>query len=414
MIAVHQRQFDAARERLMGILKDHPDRLDVMLRMARLEQAANQGEEALSWLERAVAAHPQLPITHLYLSRFLLLTRDAAKAAETAAAALERFPKEPSLLEVLGQAQLAAGRREEAIGTLGTLVEVRPDVAQSHLLLANAYGSIGDREKQRSALEKALSVQPGNPAARLEMARFLVQQRELTDAQMRVDQLMREFPNSPAVLELAGNLVTAKGNAADAVRIYERLWQAAPSTNSTLLLATAKWRAGDGEGALSTLEKWVSQNPRDVPARAFLASQYTAVERYGEAKTLLTALVTEVPDSATFHNDLAWVLLKIGDLEGATSHADRAVQLEPGNPLIMDTLAMILLEQDQTDRAVDLLREASTRAAGNPTVLYHYALALSRAGKDDSARQILRDLVQSNRKFDERVEAETLLRKLGG
>jgi len=172
MIAVHQRQFDAAREHLTGILKDYPDRLDVMLRMAMLEQAANRSEEALSWLERAVAAHPQLPITHLYLSRFQLLTGNAAKAAEIAASALERFPKEPSLLEVLGQAQLASGRREEAIGTFRMLVEVRPDLAQSHLLLASSYGSIGDREKQRSALEKALTVQPGNPAARLEMRVF--------------------------------------------------------------------------------------------------------------------------------------------------------------------------------------------------------------------------------------------------
>jgi putative PEP-CTERM system TPR-repeat lipoprotein len=414
MLAAQRHDFDLARQRLTQILKDNPDRLDTMLRLAMIEQATNHQKEAAEWLERAVAAHPDTVLPRLYLSRFKLLSGDPAKALEVAGPALERFPKEPSLLEVVGQAQLALGRAKDAVATFGNLAELRPEAASPQLSLAKAYAALGDATKQQEALEKALAVQPKDFAARSDMARFSAARRDFARARPLVDQLLQDFPNNPAALDLAGDVAIAEGKPADAVKHYEAAWKTAPSTSSTVQLARARWLAGEREVSVKLLEGWIGSHQQDAAAKTLLAAQYIQLKRLPEAKTQLASLIEQSPNSPMLRNDLAWVLYQTGDLDAALAEAKHANEAAPDSPAIKDTLGMILLARKETAEGLALIRSAAESAKNDPAIRYHYALALSQSGDVKAAREILVEVLNTQTKFDERAEAEALLKKLGG
>jgi Flp pilus assembly protein TadD len=163
---------------------------------------------------------------------------------------------------------------------------------------------------------------------------------------------------------------------------------------------------------MSLLEGWIAQHPQDGAAKAMLAGQYTALKRYPEAKSLLAKLIEEAPNSGHLHNDYAWVLQQSGDSAGALTHASRANELSPGNPLIMDTLGVVLLARNETARAVEVLRSAAA-AGDQPSVKYHYAQALHQAGDVAAARTVLTSLLATAAPFEERKEAEALLARIG-
>jgi Flp pilus assembly protein TadD len=108
------------------------------------------------------------------------------------------------------------------------------------------------------------------------------------------------------------------------------------------------------------------------------------------------------------------VLYQTGDLDGALAEAKRANEAAPNSAAVKDTLGMVLLARKETTEGLALIRSAAESAKDNPAIRYHYALALSQSGDVKAARDILVEVLGTPTKFDERPDAEALLKKLGG
>jgi tetratricopeptide (TPR) repeat protein len=70
-----------------------------------------------------------------------------------------------------------------------------------------------------------------------------------------------------------------------------------------------------------------------------------------------------LPDDSEFNNNLAFVLAKhLGDLEGATAPAEKAAELNPNDPNVLDTLGWIYLKTGRLAQAQALLQQAVDQA----------------------------------------------------
>jgi len=137
------------------------------------------------------------------------------------------------------------------------------------------------------------------------------------------------------------------------------------------------------------------------------------LKKLPEAKISFAKVVEAAPKSWPALNNLAWVLLTMGDAKGALPHAERALMLSKNRPSVMDTAGLILLKLGENDRAVKLLRGASEKVPKNPEIKLHFARALVGAGKKDEARRVLKAILAESPKFSERPKAESLLKELG-
>jgi tetratricopeptide (TPR) repeat protein len=128
---------------------------------------------------------------------------------------------------------------------------------------------------------------------------------------------------------------------------------------------------------------------------------------------MFSKVVELSPNNTLALNNLAW-LLRDDDTGKAIEYAERAMELSPKDPLVMDTLGELLLLQGQTDRSVRLFRRASEMAPSNLNIRYHLAQALVRNGDKIEAQQILQELLKENKPFRDKEAAKELLKSLAG
>ena len=118
---------------------------------------------------------------------------------------------------------------------------------------------------------------------------------------------------------------------------------------------------------------------------------------------------------ARLSQDFAWfspVLDRQLKDKRAREYAEKANELKPDHPVILDTLGWLLVEAGQHEQGIELLQRALTLAPEAADTRYHLAQALVRSGKLAHARRELESLLSSNARFAHEAEARALLAKL--
>jgi predicted Zn-dependent protease len=111
-------------------------------------------------------------------------------------------------------------------------------------------------------------------------------------------------------------------------------------------------------------------------------------------------------------NNLAYAYYKLKDAR-ALSVAEQAHQAVPDNPVVLDTLGLILTRDGDPKRALDLLEQAVKRQPNQPEFRLHLAAALHKTGNNERAKAELTQLLQKYASFPEREQAVALLKAIG-
>lgn len=81
------------------------------------------------------------------------------------------------------------------------------------------------------------------------------------------------------------------------------------------------------------------------------------------------------------------VLAKQGDFKGAIAYYEEALRLAPGQPSVINNLAMALAAEGEPQKAEPLLRRAASDPGADPKVHQNLALVLNLQGKSREAEQ---------------------------
>jgi tetratricopeptide (TPR) repeat protein len=108
-------------------------------------------------------------------------------------------------------------------------------------------------------MDRALTLNPGNPALQQQFAMGLIQNRQFAEAEKHLNAIR----NQPAVLPALAFCVLFQGDRARATGIYDQYLNSLPSKYAKTLLG-ASWQAhtGDLNGAIASLDKAQFQDPR--------------------------------------------------------------------------------------------------------------------------------------------------------
>jgi putative PEP-CTERM system TPR-repeat lipoprotein len=412
-LALQQKNNKQAVELYQKILKDNPKSVLTLISLSEISFSEGNLDESQKYLEQAVEAEPKSLQARIILANFYLQFGQSAKALATLNEIRTDYPSNKEFLASFIPAQLKEKDNKNALNSALELVKAAPDAALSHNLLARAYAANGDLKNTKASLDNSLRIDPNFVNSRIDMVQVLTRENKQADAQKFLSSLAAQYPKSLEVLGLQAWLHIQQQKPKEAAKIYSLILEKAPNTDIAIKLAQAQWVANENTAALATLEAWIKQHPAAAFARYIYAGFLAEINRPKDATVELQAILQQEPNNALVLNNLAWNL-RSENPRKAREYAEKAVALSGKTPSFLDTLAMTLLDQKDNVRALELLEQAYSYSGAhkNPNIQYHLALAYAKNNRDSDAKKALVDLLNSTAKFQERKEAEQLLKSL--
>jgi len=282
-------------------IETDPSSADGHRNLGQLLLARDDVAPAVAELERALELDPHDGTIPIALAQAYARQGDAERASVTAArgAHLARrlspedrlYAEQVSSLGVAsrhwmarGQALMEAGQFRRAVDELGVVLETRPDDAEVHYLVGVCHARIGDGDAAVLSLERALSLDPGQPAARRELAFVLSSGSAVVRSLPHYREALARTPDDAALLARFAEALTRAGTPEELVAVYERLALLVPRDTRVLVnLGTALGQAGEFEGAAARFREAIALDPDNADAHYRLGVALEALSRRREA-----------------------------------------------------------------------------------------------------------------------------------
>lgn len=366
-----------ARARYLGILKVAPAHIDAMLELARLEESQAHPAQALRWIEKARSAAGRDIRPPLALNAFYLRQGQPKQALDAAKDAHARAPDNPYALLALAQSHIAVGNGDNARGVLRRLTQVAAFNPERLTATAALQMQIGDLESARYTLSKALLADASYLPARAQHVRLDLQNGKVGEAEKRAQMLLGETRGGAEAQRVIGEIRMTQKRYADAVSAYRAALAKESSEASAFGLYDALMASKQAAEAVALMSDWHARHPQNRLAAHALAEACMASQDTLRARDVYTNLVRTDARDARAHNNLAHVLLQLGDAR-ALAHAEQAHALAPRQPQVNDTLGWVLVQQGQIEKGLRYLREAALRAPDNQEIQAHLSATLAR------------------------------------
>lgn len=395
---VKESRFDAALARLTQLLARTGDDSDVLFELGVIERAAKRPAQAIRQWQRAddiqrVDPRPGLALVELHVEQ-----QQVPRAIEIAKALASKYPDNLAVQIILGQALLAGGNQADArqIFQVATRIsgfdpDIQLRIGRLQLQAANPDGAVYNAQKALQArgddaLALALLVEA--ETRRGDSAR--------ADAALKI--LNAKHAGSNVTLLTGANLAMARGQYAAAAAGYRAVASREPTTAIAINVAHAHIAAGESVKAVAYLQQWLKARPQDQSARKALAEAQSKVGDYPGARQTYSVILSAEPEDPLTLNNMAVVLLRLGDSAQAGVLAAKAYKITPAVPEIADTLGWSLARQGKDEEALRYLREARLRSPTNGEIRFHLATVLFRLGRTGEAREELAAAMNSPRK----------------
>ena len=374
-------QQDGNTEGALGLLEDNPPQegeIAPILLRARLLAALDRGDEAMPLLEKNLKKIPDDKRLRLTYARMLVEQNRMDDAKVQFATLVQQYPDDDELRYSLALVCLEGKAWDEAYSYLQELVERGSHVDSARLNLGRIAEERGDPQ---AALDEYAQVGPGTD--------FL-----------------------PAQLRQADILI-ANGRADEASRRLAEARDAQPDYAIQLYLIEAETLANNDktQSAWLVLQNAIKQNPDDLNllyTRSMLAEKR---DDLAQMEKDLRAILAREPNNAMALNALGYTLSdRTTRFDEARVLIERAHQLNPEDPAVLDSLGWVNYRLGNLDDAERYLRSALERFPDHE-VAAHLGEVLWANGKQREARKIWGKALQEQP--DSPILRSTILRLTG-
>ena len=410
-MALAEENYDLARQYYNEILQHNSGHMPTRMKFAA--SLALEGREAdmLDYLQSTLKDYPRAMEPRLVKARYAIANGEPEKALPLLEELSEEQKQHPDAVVTLASMELATARYNQAVVTLGKLIEQFPDVSQYRYMRAKAYAGLGDMGDFREDLERTVEMDPNHFYAKIALTRLALLSNQSESFEANLVELKEMAPDNPDVMKLAVVSAQRSGDNEQALQLLETILEREPSSANVIALASHRQAGGDTEAAIVQLQQWLQTHKDDIPVRSRLAEVYGSNNQVGGVVYQYEKILNIEPDNVIALNNLAWYLLD-DDPEKALGYAERAIDLSPDSSSVLDTLALAQLRNGNVAGARRSIDRALEIAPQSPDIRFHHAQVSAEEGKTQTAIKALNDLLLEHPDFSERTRLEVLLEHL--
>ncbi len=413
-ILIAQQNYQDAKNIAIALSDVREDDVTVLMLLARANAGLKEYEDAISRLERVLEKDIDNLQAMEIKAAIHVQMGDLEKAIRQFGSAIRTAPEQPRYHMKRVELMLANNQVERARREFKEIADL---IATDPVLLSEfsrIQMQAEDPEGAQESITKAYQLMPNSPSLAIRYIRLHLATKNLAAAQKVLNSWLKKFPTSEEFLILSGDLAIQKQQNEQASKAYLKALEYTPS--SSLALAKLYQTTKIGVGSEAFEEKANSlliTYPDYHLARNLLADYYLDQNRFDEALQRYTELleVDNLSNRAVILNNVANIYLE-RDLKKAKTFIEQAIEIDNGNPSILDTHGWILAKQGDIESALNVLRRAYAMDSDQPANLYHLAYTLSKLNRKDEAKQYAEKALQNDTRFAEREATMALLETL--
>jgi tetratricopeptide (TPR) repeat protein len=320
--------------------------------------ASRDSGAAEAAFSRAFAAQPGLPAALFGMAKVRVQLKDAKGAEAWIAKTLAAVPRHAGALLLHADLLLSqGGSSKPAQALLKQVVGLGSSAAPSELSLAMALlGQTllneGENNQAHDLFEKALRLNPENPAACLGMGQFLSSARQYTEAVGQFRRAQSLDPTNIRAASFVARTVIAMGKPLEARTALQDIIKVAPDAPEIpLLQGMVDEAVGNLETAERYLKEAVRKNPTDFETYQHLSQIYLRQSKPEEALRILEEAETKIPVSPRVRNAAGLVHYSAKRLDQARTKFEEALSLDPSLNEARFNLSRVLAGQGKLEEA---------------------------------------------------------------
>jgi protein O-GlcNAc transferase len=268
-----------------------------------------------------------------------------------------------------GTTALSHDDLKTALADFQSVTHLAPSAEQGHSALGAVLVRLGQTTEGIFELEKALTMQPHDSSAQLNLALAYIQSEQF----------------------------------AKALPLFARLEASAQGARQPLpaavLASYARALAASGQfkTAAARMKEAITRDPKDADLRNELGTIYAQQGDWPNARLAFSAAIESRPDFATAHLRLGLCLQELHQA-GALDELKEASKLAPNDPVAALELGKTLAAAGQDDAAVTVLQRATDLDPASTSAAYQLGLVLERLDRVQQAIPLLQRAVDANPK----------------
>lgn len=380
---------NAVAEAALGeILKKDPASVPALATFYIVKRKQDKHEEGLEPVIAALAASPQNEALAVLLGRMYLSVKDWDNAL-SALSNIEPGPESSAeFFDAKGQALLRSNKVNDAEAHYDTWLSLFPSAKQAvlgKLLLLDSQNKFS----QGLDLSKAFLAKRDDIQLDLLNTHFLIMTGDYKQAREAYDRTPDKLLELPFVKGFEAKLLLSEGKAADALPFAKAAYEGLPNSRNLIVYLNALELTGQDKQGFDLLQNHVQQKPTDLAAKMLLAERQISSDENQAIATYEDSLTLN-PNNFVVLNNLAYLYMQGDRLDEAKQHALKAVEIRPENAAALDTLAQILVAQNDYEAALVYYDRAINDEMKNEEIYLNYIETLLVAEKSRLARRYLK------------------------
>ncbi|MGR3912969.1 MAG: tetratricopeptide repeat protein, partial [Gammaproteobacteria bacterium] len=375
-------------QRFHAIIAENPDQAALHWIAALLAHALQEAGAAAESIDAALQIRPGWQSAAMFKIAQLAATSISAMR-DFAEGFLRAYPEAVDTRIQYAQLLLGAGRAKSALAHFTTVLRRQPDTPAALLAAGIAYAQLRNHEAAAAHFRMFLNAHPRHDQARLHIAEAETEIGNFDDAIAILHEISAPQYALDVQLQLARVSAARYGYQGGIARMLQLRPGNEEERIRIVLAQDALLREYDKpELSMKIYAHALTQSPQHADLRyhrGLLAAQMGNLELHERD---MRAVLELQPDNAHAHNALGYTLADRNERLGeALALIERALELLPNDPFILDSMGWVQFRLGHHDsaiaylrRALDIHRHAETAA--------HLGEALWAAGKRREAREI--------------------------
>jgi tetratricopeptide (TPR) repeat protein len=373
-------------------VREDPSNAEQLGQLGLVFEANALWQQARPFFDAAALLAPREPVWAYHAARATQKLGDFDGAVAAMHAVVESFPSFAPAQHHLGDLLLGSGDIDGADAAFRRAVSLRRKSPEGHVGLGRVALERRDYAAAITALEHALSLQPGH-----KMAAFLVgrayrrlgRTEDADRAQARGEDaeesyipdrtsrdLARYSLGYSTRLDHAVGLIRA-GKSADALVVLEKMYQERPRDLMVMNnLAVAYRRMNRAREALVILDAGIAAHPDAFGTYINKADCLASLKQYPQALAAANVAIGKAPQIAQAHFERGKALLFMGEFASARESLETAIGLDNRRPGFHQFLAQTCLRLKDLAGARAALEELLLLTPQNRTVPVHASLGI--------------------------------------